>query len=81
MAMNDEVKPQPKTYWVTGASPVLEHEPGEEFEAALDPEQEAFYLAGGHLSLEAPVEETEEQKPDPTGTPRGAKPTPEEKKE
>ncbi len=38
-------------YLVTGPRPVLDHAPGEEFEAELVPEQEAEMLATGRLAI------------------------------
>lgn len=40
-----------KTYKVTCHRRVLEHEPGETFEAAIPPDQERFLLDGGFLSV------------------------------
>jgi hypothetical protein len=37
-------------YRVTGSQPVFDHQPGDEFEADLDPAQEQLLLAGGHLT-------------------------------
>jgi hypothetical protein len=38
---------------VTGALRVLDHDPGETFTATLSPDQETFYLVGGHLKKES----------------------------
>lgn len=37
------------TYKVTGGTPFMEHEPGEEFDAELDPDQEARAVARGSI--------------------------------
>lgn len=78
--MNDEIEYVSRRYWVTSPHEVLGHPPGTDFEATLHPDQEAFYLTGGHLSMEPPVEETEEEQ-EQTGTPRGADDNPEEEEE
>jgi hypothetical protein len=44
-------KPQPaKTYHVAGPNKVLDHEPGETFEAVLDPLVEERLLASSNLA-------------------------------
>lgn len=40
-----------KRYSVTGTQPVLDHHPGETFEAEIPTEQERFLLAIGALSI------------------------------
>jgi len=40
-----------KTYRVTGPTAFRDHAPGEEFTAALDPDQEARALARGSLKV------------------------------
>lgn len=40
-----------KTYTVTGTQPVLDHEPGEEFQAELGEEQERLLLEGGAIAV------------------------------
>lgn len=41
----------PKRYTVTGSQPVLDHQPGESFDADLDPHIEAFLISIGALKL------------------------------
>jgi hypothetical protein len=42
-----------RKYRVNAPTPVLDHEPGETFEADLDPTLEARLLAGGALVVDA----------------------------
>jgi hypothetical protein len=41
-----------QTYRVNAPTAVLDHEPGDTFEADLDPVQEGRLLAGGHLVVD-----------------------------
>jgi len=40
-----------KTYTVTGNTPYMDHQPGETFEAELDPEQEERALERGAIEV------------------------------
>lgn len=62
-AGNPALEPEParpvkRTYKVTGAHPVHGTAPGETFTAALNPEQEALLLDGGHISLVEPAKDS-----------------------
>lgn len=45
--------PVEAAYTVTGTQRVLDHDPGETFTATLPPDQEQYYLTGGHLEKES----------------------------
>lgn len=46
-------EPVEKTYTVVGPHRVLDHEPGDEFKALLDPVQETRLIAAGQLAVKA----------------------------
>ena len=43
--------PKTKTYEVVGAAPVLDHQPGEKFDASLDRAAEEFLVGTGALKV------------------------------
>lgn len=47
-----------KRYKVVGSAPILDHKPGETFEADLDETNESYFIGiGGIVRVEKPVEE------------------------
>jgi hypothetical protein len=52
-------KPEPKTYHVSGPNSVLEHEPGETFEAILEPIVEERLIQSGNLAAGPAVATTD----------------------
>lgn len=45
----------PKRYTVTGSQPVLDHKPGESFEAEIPRDEERFLVSIGALEVETQI--------------------------